>query len=171
MDNYPQPTAEGIYEQLNDENKKSVKPIVLTDEQYIQRWLNIPFTPKPITSDQPVFITMKGEHVRSKTEMIIADRLLASGIPYKYECPLKTKNGVIHPDFTILKISERKILYLEHCGKMDDPEYTENRVVKRINDYNLAGITLGNNLFITMESSTTPLDVRVLDKLIKTQFK
>ena len=53
---------------------------------------------------------------------------------------------------------------------MDDPEYTENRVVKRINDYNLAGITLGNNLFITMESSTTPLDVRVLDKLIKTQF-
>ena len=171
LDNYPHPTAEGVYEQLNDENKKSIKPIVLTDEQYIQRWLNIPFTPKPITSDQPVFITMKGEHVRSKSEMIISDRLLANGIPYKYECPLKTKNGVIHPDFTILKISERKILYLEHCGKMDDPEYTENRVVKRINDYSLAGINLGDKLFITMESSTTPLDVRVLDELINKQFK
>ncbi len=54
---------------------------------------------------------------------------------------------------------------------MDDPEYTENRVVKRINDYSLAGINLGDKLFITMESSTTPLDVRVLDELINKQFK
>ena len=54
---------------------------------------------------------------------------------------------------------------------MDDPEYTENRVVKRINDYSLAGIDLGDKLFITMESSTTPLDVRVLDELINKQFK
>lgn len=168
---YPETVAEDVYEHISDNRRQIIKPIVLTDEQYIQRWMNTPFSPKPITSEQPVFITLKGEHVRSKSEMIIADRLLANGIPYKYECPLKIKNGVIHPDFTILKVSERRILYLEHCGKMDDPKYTESSVVKRVNDYSLAGVSLGDNLFLTFESSSTPLDVRVLDDLINKNFK
>lgn len=171
LDHYPSITAEDIYEQLTNDRKTFVKPIISTDEQYIQNWLSIPFVPKGFGDDAPLYLTRNGERVRSKSEMIIADRLLANGIPYKYECPLKVKNGVIHPDFTILKISERRILYLEHCGKMDDPKYTEGSVVKRVNDYNRAGVSLGDNLFLTFESSATPLDVRVLDDLINKSFK
>ena len=81
-------------------------------------------------------------------------------------------NGkIIHPDFTILRVRDRKILYLEHCGMADDPEYAEKRIVKRINEYSQAGIILGDNLFLTFESSTTPFDVRVLDRMIETCFK
>jgi predicted nuclease of restriction endonuclease-like RecB superfamily len=113
---------------------------------------------------------MRGERVRSKSEVIIADRLLISGIPYKYECPLKVGKRVIHPDFTILRLSDRRVVYYEHCGKLDDPEYAED-LVNRVNDYNHAGIIQGERLFMTFETSKTPLDVRVLDKMIKENFR
>lgn len=167
---YPETVAEDIYEELTESRRNIVKPIRLTDEQFIRKWLDIPYTHKPVPEDSQ-FVTKNGERVRSKSEVIIADRLLANGIPYKYECPIVVNKKTIHPDFTMLKMSNRKVLYLEHCGKMDDPSYTENNVVKRINDYSRAGIIPGDNLFLTFESSTTPLDIRVLDKLINECFK
>lgn len=93
-----------------------------------------------------------------------------SGIPYKYECPLKLGSYVIYPDFTILKISERKVIYLEHLGMMDDHDYANN-AIRRINAYQLNGIIYGDRLFTTMETKQNPLDVRVLKKLIDNQFK
>ena len=91
------------------------------------------------------------------------------GVPYRYECPLIINGKIIHPDFTILRMSDRKILYLEHCGRMDDPKYTED-MIKRANDYSEAGIILGDRLFYTFESDTTPLDVKVIDRLIEENF-
>lgn len=172
---YPEPVAENIYELLKDDRKASVRPIVLTDEQFVSKWKNTPYSKKPFSNDIPSFITLNGEKVRSKSELIIADRLYNSGIPYRYECALRiSKDGrilTIHPDFTILRISDRKIVYLEHCGKMDDPEYAEKHVVKRINLYSHAGITVGGGLFLTFESSETPLDINVLDRLINDHFR
>ena len=77
---------------------------------------------------------------------------------------------IIHPDFTILRISDRKILYHEHCGRMDDPDYAEE-MVKRINEYNREGIILGDRLFLSFETSDTPLDSRVIDNLINKHFR
>lgn len=125
---------------------------------------------KPISDDIPVYTTMRGERVRSKSEIIIADRLFANGIPYKYECPLKVGNEIIHPDFTILRMSDRKILYHEHCGMADDSGYAED-MVKRINDYSEEGIIQGDSLFLSFETSKQPLDVRVIDRLINSHFR
>ena len=102
--------------------------------------------------------------------MIIADRLYLNGIPYKYECPIKVGDEIIHPDFTILRISDRKILYLEHCGMLDDPKYADD-LVRRASLYALEGIVMGDRLFYTFESSKTPLDVRVMEALINNQFR
>ena len=101
---------------------------------------------------------------------MIADRLFARGIPYRYECPLKVGNKIIHPDFTILRMSDRKILYHEHCGKMDDADYKED-MVERANNYSEAGIVLGDRLFYTFESDVTPLDIRTLDRITETHFR
>ena len=102
--------------------------------------------------------------------MIIADRLYLNGVPYKYECPIKVGNEIIHPDFTILRISDRKILYLEHCGMLDDPKYADD-MVRRASLFALEGIIMGDRLFYTVESSQNPLDVRVLDVMIQNQFR
>ena len=53
---------------------------------------------------------------------------------------------------------------------VDKPEYAES-MVNRINDYNKEGIYLGDRLFLSLETSTTPLDVSAIDNLINTCFK
>ena len=67
-------------------------------------------------------------------------------------------------------MSDKKILYHEHCGMVDNPEYAEN-MVKRINSYNKEGIYLGDRLFVSMETSKTPLDIELIDYLIRTHFR
>ena len=167
---YPQKTAEDIYSTLSEERQKFVKPIIPTTEQFVKEWQEKPYKPKEFKEGPPIFETLRGERVRSKSEQIIADRLYVNGIPYKYECPLKINNKVIHPDFTILRISDRKELYHEHLGKTDDEKY-QNDNVPRLNNYILGGYLLGDTLFLSFESSTTPLDVRVIDRMIQEHYK
>ena len=167
---YPALTVEDIYDSLSTERKELVNPITPTNEQFRKSWQNEPYKQKPIGEGIPFYNTLRGERVRSKSEQLIADHLYANDIPYKYECPLKVGNKVIHPDFTILKLSERKEVYLEHLGKSDDDKYQDDNV-PRINDYILNGFKLGDKLFLSFESSNTPLDTRVIDKMINEQFK
>ena len=167
---YPYTLAEDVFDQLSEGRKSHIKPINVYDDAYAQKWMEAPYKRKPFKKDMPEFYTTKGERVRSKSEIIIADRLRANGIPYRYECPLKVGKKIIHPDFTILRMSDRKILYHEHCGKMDDPKYIED-MLTRGKDYSLEDILLGDRLFYTFESDTTPLDVAMLDMLIKKHYR
>jgi len=167
---YPDRLAEDVFNQLTDERKKHVRPVSICDDSYADRWMNKPYQHKSFKKGSPEFYTLKGERVRSKSEVIIADRLMAKGIPYKYECPLKLGKVIIHPDFSILKMSNRKILYHEHCGKMDDPGYTEDMII-RANRFSEAGIILGDRLFYTFESSAVPLDIKALDRLIEENYR
>lgn len=167
---YPETIAEDVFDTLSDARKQYARPINICDDSYAEKWMATPYRRKPFKKDAPEFYTIKGERVRSKSEVIIADRLRAKGIPYRYECPLKVGNRIIHPDFTILRMSDRKILYHEHCGKMNDPQYTEDLIL-RAKDYNRTGIILGDRLFYTFESETTPLDMTILDNIISQHYR
>ena len=167
---YPKTVAEEVYEHLPKERKMFVKPIFPTDDQFRERWESQTYPVKPVKEGMPVFKTLKGDLVKSKSEVLIADRLFANGIPYKYECPINVGGIIFHPDFTILRMSDRKILYLEHCGKVGDAEYAED-MVSRANRYSLAGIMQGDSLFFTFETSKTPLDTEVIDKMIENCFR
>ena len=167
---YPQKLPEDIYSSFSAERRSIIDPIMLPDDEYISLWMNKQYVTKGINAGTVSYKTNHGEMVRSKSELIIADRLFAGNIPYRYECPLKLANGyVIHPDFTILRRSDRKELYLEHCGKMDDPDYAK-KAVKRINDYQKSGIIPGDRLFLTMETSEDPFDPAMLDRMIQKLF-
>lgn len=167
---YPSVIMEDVYDNLTPERKALAKPITLSDEEFANRWLEMPYKRKAVKKGTKTFKTLKGDMVRSKSEVIIADRLWANGIPYKYECPTLIGKEIIHPDFTILRMSDRKIVYHEHCGKMDVPTYTED-MVNRVNLYAQAKIYNGDRLFFTFESSTTPLNTDFLDDFINTNFR
>jgi len=167
---YPEKLAEDVFDQLSDGRKAYTKPIVSADDSYAQKWMDTPYVHKLFKKGSPEFYTAKGERVRSKSEVIIADRLRANGIPYRYECPLKVGKKIIHPDFTILRMSDRRILYHEHCGKLGDHEYTEE-MLTRANDYSQEGIILGDRLFYTFESDTMPLNVKLVDMIINTHYR
>jgi len=161
----PEKNISEVFKNLTKVRKELVHPYILTDEEYVQEWLNIPYEGNHFHEENKKFKTERGEFVQSKSEKIIADKLYMLGIPYRYECPIRIKGkGVIYPDFTILKVSSRSEVYLEHFGMMDQPEYCEKALL-RIQELALHGIVLGRNLLVTFESSVVPLDMRTLDVL------
>ena len=67
--------------------------------------------------DMPEHYTVKGEKVRSKSEVTIANMLYEKGIPYRYEEQLQLRSGKLaSPDFTVYVKSEGRTKLLEHCG-------------------------------------------------------
>ena len=167
---YPADLPEDLYEKLPEELRMGVEPVILGNEQDAREWMAEPFVGKPFKDDAPVYKTIKGERVRSKSEVMIADRMFFRGVPYKYECPIMIDGQVIHPDFSIKRMSDNKLIYHEHCGRMDDPEYV-NDLVERVNLYNQAGIMQGDRLTFSFETADKPLDNRVIDRLIDEFFK
>jgi hypothetical protein len=68
--------------------------------------------------------TERGDLVRSKSELIIADKLFARDIDYAYEQPLVLPDGrVRYPDFTFTDHARGVAFYWEHLGLLDDPGY------------------------------------------------
>ena len=160
-----------LYAGLPDGKKKFIVPVELTPDEYAQHWMNEEYRAKPfLESDVSNYYNSLGNRMRSKSEIIIADTLTTMNIPYRYECALLLEDGrVIYPDFTILRKSDRKIVYLEHLGMMDDTQYSIN-AVDRISLYEKNGFYLGEDLFLTFETSRKQIDRRVLQEMFKHWF-
>lgn len=69
-----------------------------------------------------IYPTAKGDLVRSKSEVIIANLLYYEGLEYEYEAKLHHLSGVIKPDFTV-KTPSGKYIYWEHLGMLGSEEY------------------------------------------------
>lgn len=158
---------ENVFDKLNENRKHLVSSLYMTDENFIEEWLkDIPNSTNPYPIESEIY-TNKGEHVRSKSERIIADELYRLGIPYKYEASLNLGGQtVVYPDFTVLHVKTRKTWYLEHLGMLDNEEYLQNTFSK-MSQYIQNGIIPGKNLIITYEKSDSPLNTKNLEILLK----
>lgn len=72
-----------------------------------------------------------GEMLRSKSELLIYQRLLDKGLKPRYERKLIFKEVEKLPDFTIENVDTGENYFWEHCGMMHDPEYVERWNDKR----------------------------------------
>ena len=178
--------------------KKNAVLSELTSEGYAKRWQEKNNIVKKGRShrkdDYHKYKTLRGEYVGSKSEVIIADRLLAKGVPYHYEvaftpeATIDTSRPVIdefgriigyeaigfspdsidtlHPDFYVLNKRTRKAYFWEHLGKMDDPEYCRKNLNRfmRILD---AGYVIGEDILVTHEDSKNPLRIESIDRIIE----
>lgn len=168
---YPAHTCEEVFKGLNEERKKYINPIELPEDILISRWENEQYVRKGFTEETPEHYTQRGERVRSKSEILIANALYVHGIPYKYECPLYLKGyGTVHPDFTILNVRLRKEVYWEHIGMMDNPEYVE-AALRRIEAYEKNDFFPGDKLILTHETSRCPINSRIIEKMIYKYLK
>ncbi|MCK4232357.1 AAA family ATPase, partial [candidate division WOR-3 bacterium] len=93
------------------------------------RLTNLFRAPQPVEiegrffEDRLINQTRRGELVRSKSEVIIADRLTDLEVEYTYEKDLTIDKVTRFPDFTIEDEETGQIFYWEHCGMLQDPEY------------------------------------------------
>jgi len=92
-----------------------------------------------------IHTTLKGERVRSKSEVIVADALYRAGIDYEYEKLLTFSDGEkALPDFTITK-DNGEMIYWEHLGMLGDYGYRKDWERKK-QKYADHGITIENGL-------------------------
>lgn len=118
--------------------------------------------------------TERGELVRSKSELIIADKLFRHGVDYAYEQPLVMPNGRIrYPDFTITDHAAGVTFYWEHLGMLDNPGYQE-RWQRKLAEYQNAGIELhekggghAGTLIVTNDGRNTGINSASITQLIE----
>lgn len=163
---YQKTSAEDYYANLHPGRKALVSPLLFDDEEYANLWLSK--IQKKHNSYQKInsFQTENNELVRSKSEKIIADKLKLLGVPYVYEKPLYLNNVTKYPDFTALNKRTRSVYYWEHLGMMDSPDYFQDAMGK-LAMYSQNGIWPGKNLIITYETKQLPIDVKMVEELIR----
>ena len=160
-----------IYEELHPGRKMLFQPLVKPVEDVKRDFENIIYLGKPFDeNDRTEYYTIKGERVRSKSEKIIADELYRFGIACKYEMPLElkvwNKSIVIYPDFIALNQRTGKQWIIEHLGMMTNMTYYENTMFK-LDTYEKNDILIGRDLIILHETSSNPLNTKILAKYIK----
>lgn len=129
----------------------------------INEWLKTPYEKSQEYPEHLIYPTLKGDMVRSKSEMIIAHELFTHKIPYRYECRLDLGYDYYFPDYTILHPEARFILLWEHFGMMHDELYVK-KAARKIKTYVENGYIPGRNLIMTFESENHPFDYKeVLD--------
>lgn len=112
--------------------------------------------------------TLKGELVRSKSEVIIANMLYEAGIDYEYEKELDLgKDGIRIPDFTIEDAESGLCFYWEHCGMLSDAAYNQHWQEKK-ELYAKHDIIEGDNLIISEDSLNGGIDSSEIKRLINT---
>lgn len=155
------------YSSLNAVRKLLVTPVILPDDEYIEKWKSVVYEGKGFLDSGPEHYTDLGERVRSKSEVMIGNALARAGIPYRYEYPVNLKGfGTVYPDFYCLKIRTREEVAWEHMGCLNDEEYREHALDK-INRYEINGYTLGKRLIISHETAEHPLNMKVIERKIR----
>ena len=160
-------TPEAVYDSLKKERKILVSPLLISDDEYARRWSEEQFRISTYKPEEKIYTTRRDEMVRSKSEMVIADMYFEIGVPYRYECELRLKSGVIkYPDFTLLNKRTREVIYHEHLGRMDDEKYRKKNL-RKIEEYRRNGIFVGKNLILTFEEDGCPFNIREFEKSIR----
>lgn len=116
------------------------------------------------------FRTRKGDLVRSKSEVFIADMLYMNKIPYRYESKLDLgRFGIYYPDFTIYHPRQLRLYYWEHFGRIDDEEYA-HKAYRKLEIYTRNGIIPSDNLIMTFETREMQLDPAIVEKVVRETF-
>lgn len=75
--------------------------------------------------------TDRGELVRSKSELLIANLLHDLGLAYDYEAPFTGADGrTVRPDFTVVTDLGESVIW-EHLGMLTDPRYAAKWELKK----------------------------------------
>lgn len=159
-------TWETVYEKQHPKKQAMQSPSWLPDHEFVRVWESEVYEKLAFQETIPEYYTDREERVRSKSEILIANALHKHQVPYYYEKPLYLNNyGTVHPDFTLLNVRERKTIYWEHMGMLDDETYMDYALDK-ITAYEKNGIFPGHQLVLTHETSKKPINSKLIEKII-----
>jgi hypothetical protein len=129
---------------------------------------------KRFLEDRLIHRTARGERVRSKSEVILADKLHHYGLTYDYECAFVGADGKRRwPDFTIEDAGSGVKVLWEHLGMLSVPGYRESWERKRT-WYAANGVLSSGGpngtLVVSEDSEGGGIDSAALDAQIRKVF-
>lgn len=133
-------------------------------------WQNTNYEKLQAYPEQLIHATAKGDLVRSKSEVLIANALFSHNIPYRYECQILLSGKPFYPDFTIMHPATGRSFLWEHFGLMDQNTYRRHMMAK-MEVYTASGYIPSINLICTYETNAAPLDSTYIDTLIRHHFQ
>lgn len=144
-----------------------------------RRLTNLFQAPSPINIEGRFFEenlihrTARGEMVRSKSEVIIADHLARCGREYSYEQPLTIDGVTKYPDFTLEDAESGRNFYWEHCGMLHVPSY-RRRWEEKLTWYKQKGILphedgggTSGTLIVTRDEANGSIDSAKITLLVE----
>lgn len=140
-----------------------IRPYFSPLDEKLEAWQNASFSSNPYHPEKLVHDSVSGHLLRSKSEAKIDTFLFLQKIPFRYECELVLKDGIVYPDFTIRHPKTGFLYYWEHFGRMDDPEYAY-KVGMKIERYSDNGIYPDVNLICTYETRENPLRAVIIQE-------
>lgn len=158
-----------LYDNMNESRKDLVTPVFASVEEKVKEWRDETYASNDFHSEGLKVENSKGEMMRSKSEVIIANIISEyKDLEYRYEKPLEVMGGVstLYPDFTIMNTKTGKIYYLEHIGMLEVSEYAES-FIKKMNTYTKNGLRLGVDVLCTFESRTSGIDIAATRRTIE----
>jgi len=160
-----------IKEELIKRYSVPVNPLLMTADEIKRRWQLEPYETNTIELPKDAPKTMRGECVRSKSELTIANWLYMHKVPYRYECNVYLKNArrYYSPDFVIMHPKTLRLYYLEYFGMMSVPEYAKNTFIK-IANYGKEGYYVGDKLIVFFESEDVPINSNLIDGTLSKIF-
>lgn len=141
-----------------------------SNSTYIRLWQETKYQANCAHPEHLLHKSLKGEKLRSKAEVIIANALYVNRIPYRYECELELGEVNLYPDFTILHPETLEVYYWEHFGMMSQPVYRE-KTAQKLRLYGEYQIFPYHRLITTYESDMVSLDSEMIQKIIELYFK
>lgn len=139
--------------------------VFLEGDINVEDWLESEYKQGQMFEGNKIYKVDNSTWVRSKSETMISMRLIEKAFHIRYEPEVRVGSRILYPDFAILLPLSRRIVYYEHFGMMDDPEYAMN-AMKKLAEYAQNGIILGVNLVISYETRGHPLTLQDIDNVI-----
>jgi len=139
------------------------------NDAYVKMWQDAEYQTNCAHQEHLLHKSLKGERLRSKSEVIIANALYMNHVPYRYECELVLGDVTLYPDFTILHPGTLEVYYWEHFGMMSQETYRE-KTVQKLRLYGEHQIFPFYQLITTYESESVSLDSEMIQKIIDMYF-
>ncbi len=137
-------------------------------KQEEQLWLNQEYIKSTEHPEHLRHRTSSGELVRSKSEVIVYEKLLAFGVAFRYEREKYFDGYRVHPDFEIRR-RDGKIMYWEHCGLMNRQDYIDTYHWK-LEHFEKEGIVPWDNLIVTFDDPYGNINVNIIESEIQNRI-
>lgn len=132
-----------------------------------EQWAAEPYEESDYLPQDRKDSTSRGLFVRSRAEVLIAEKLYEYGIPFRYEQVIHIGKYRLEPDFTFLDKNGEEF-YWEYCGMMNDPNYVRNQLWRR-GIYESIGINEWTNMIYTYGTNNS-IDMREIEAVIRTKI-